>query len=162
MKLTVSLRQLELKEIRLKGTISVEDLGIDVVDEAIKLNQPLLYDLEVSRLQEGILVQGRMCLPLDCECVRCLKPFTQDLVVSGTICHLVLEGEEAIKTDGDAVDLTPHIRETILLEFPPHPVCEKECCGMTTTPGSQSNPSSAKGPADVGSRTWAELDKLKF
>jgi uncharacterized protein len=162
MKLTVSLRQLEQKEIHLKGSIPVEDMQVDVSDDAIHLNQPMSYDLEVSRLQEGILVQGRVCVPLDCECVRCLKRFSRDLVVSGTICHLFLEGEDAIQTDGDAVDLTPHIRETILLEFPPHPVCEKECRGMTTTPGLQANPSSAKGPADVGSRTWAELDKLKF
>ena len=44
--------------------------------------------------------------------------------------HLPLEGEEAVSVVNDCVDLTPYVREDILLEFPQHPLCEPECRGL--------------------------------
>ena len=69
-------------------------------------------------------------LGLDCECVRCLKTFQYQLdwTIGPAICRL--KGEEDVPVVNDCVDLTPYMREDILLEFPQHPLCEPECRGL--------------------------------
>jgi uncharacterized protein len=86
--------------------------------------------LEVQKLEDGLLVQGRLHLNLDCECVRCLKPFQYRLELDGWACHLPLQGEDCVAAVNDCVDLTPYVREDILLEFPRHPLCDPECRGL--------------------------------
>jgi uncharacterized metal-binding protein YceD (DUF177 family) len=44
--------------------------------------------------------------------------------------HLPLEGEDKVPVDNDCVDLTPFVREDILLEFPQHPLCKPDCGGI--------------------------------
>ncbi len=160
MPLAVNLRHLEAHSIRLAGELPVGALDIDTLDEAIRLAQPLRYDLEVEKLEGGLLVQGELHLPLDCQCVRCLKQFQFALDLENWTCHLPLEGEEAVTVSNDCVDLTRYIREDILLGFPQHPVCQPECRGLLK---SQINSaSSSPGPEEKGSPAWDELNKLRL
>ena len=55
MPLFVNLRHLEAHNVRLQGELSVEELDIDSRDEVIQVNQPLEYDLEVQKLEDGLL-----------------------------------------------------------------------------------------------------------
>jgi len=81
MAIRVNLRHLEEEELRVEGQLPVAELDIDARDEMVLATQPLEYDLVVQRLESGLLVQGRLFLPLDCQCVRCLKPFRYDLEI---------------------------------------------------------------------------------
>jgi uncharacterized protein len=120
------------------------------------------YDLEVQKLEEGLLVQGHLHLVLECECVRCLKPFPYHVELDNWTCHLPLEGEDGVPVVNDCVDLTPHLREDILLEFPRHPLCNPECRGLPGTSIGESRNTSVTDKPDVGSPAWAELNKLKL
>ncbi|MCX6922533.1 MAG: hypothetical protein NT154_04860, partial [Verrucomicrobia bacterium] len=111
MPLAVNLRNLEAHDIRLEGRLPVEELDIDPHDEVIQVRQPLEHDLEVQKLEDCLLVQGRLHLVLDCECVRCLKPFQYRLELDRWTCHLPLEGEDCVAVVNDCVDLTPYVRE---------------------------------------------------
>ena len=62
--------------------------------------------------------------------LRCLKEYPHRLVLENWTRHLPLEGEERAPIVNDCVDLTPFLREDILLEFPQHPLCEAECRGL--------------------------------
>ena len=75
-------------------------------------------------------------------------------------CHLALEGEEKVAVINDCVDLTPYIREDILLAFPQHPLCEPECKGLSILQNQQET--GAGREQESASATWAELNKLKF
>src|SRR5690242_14652157 len=130
MPVLVNLRHLEPHNVCLEGELPVAELDIGTGDDVIRVVQPLQYELEVQKLEAGLLVQGRLRLALDCECVRCLKPFRRQLNLDPWTLHLPLEGEEAVVVTNDCVDLTPHLREDILLEFPQHPLCEPECRGL--------------------------------
>lgn len=142
--------------------MAVAELDIDPHDEVIRVGPPLEHELEVQRLDEGLLVQGRLRLTLLCECVRCLKPFEYLIELPHWTLMLPLEGEDAVAVNNDCVDLTPYAREDILLEFPQHPLCDPECRGLPKTLiGKPKKPSSA-GPTEVKSSAWAELNKLKF
>jgi uncharacterized protein len=158
MSLQVNLRQLEDGNVRLSGEMPVEELDLDVRDEMVRVREPLRFDFEVQQLEQSLLVQGRASLVLDCECVRCLKPFSHLLKLEPWHCYIPLEGEDKAPVENDCVDLTPYLREDIFLSFPQHPLCEPECGGLAQQAGA------AKHSADPGTESpvWAELNKLKL
>jgi uncharacterized metal-binding protein YceD (DUF177 family) len=153
MSLKVNLRHLEEHGIHLKGDLPVDALDFGLQDEMIQAKQPLHYDLQVDKVANGLLVQGKLSLPLDCQCVRCLKPLVQRLELPQWALHLPLEGEEKVTVDNDCVDLTPFIREDMLLEFPQHPACEPECAGLKKK---------ARNEAEAGPAAWKTLDNLNL
>jgi uncharacterized protein len=162
MPLAVNLLHLEAHDIRLEGRLSVAELDIDPHDEVIQVSHPLEHDLEVQKVEDGLLVQGHLALVLECECVRCLRPFQYRLVLDNWTCHLPVQGEDCVAVVNDCVDLTPYVREDILLEFPRHPLCNPECRGLPGTAIGKSKNASGTGQTEVGSPAWAELDKLKL
>ena len=162
MALVVNLRHLEARNIRLEGKVSAAELDIESLDEVIQVTQPLEHDLEVQQLEDGLLVQGSLLLYLECHCVRCLKPFQHRLELDGWACHLPLEGEDCVVPVNDCVDLTPYVREDILLELPRHPLCDPECRGLPGTSIGKSQKSSGSGQTGADLSAWAELNKLKL
>ncbi len=161
MPLLCNLHLLEAKNLRLAGELAAQELGLEQVDELVHAHQPLQYDLEAQQLADGILVQGHLQLTLECECVRCLKPFQYHLVLKRWACHLPLQGEEKVLVVNDCVDLTPWLREDILLAYPQHPLCKPKCSGLLIK-------QTGKMKTPVGSETkkvssaWAALNKLKL
>ncbi len=162
MSLVVNLRHLESKSLDLKGTLTVEELGLDVKDDLIKTPHPLEYELDVQLLDSAVVACGSLELRLQCECARCLRPFEHKVSVPDYACHLPLSGEDAVAVHNDCVDLTPFLREDILLAFPQYPSCGSECRGIQQV--LPAKPAEAGEDAQKGSATsaWAELDKLKF
>ncbi len=162
MPLLINLRRLGDEEVRFEGEIPLEELDLGVRDEMVQPAGPVTHDLEVQQMDDSLLVQGSLSLPLACQCVRCLKPFNQTLTLDPWTALLPLEGEEKVPVEHDCVDLTPWVREDILLEFPQHPLCGPDCPGLTgSTPPKGPKPGRAKANPAQGS-TWAELNKLKF
>src|SRR5687767_14384345 len=104
MPVTFNVRHLEDHDLHLQGEVSAEELDIQALDELIHVQKPLAYDLRVEQMEKSILVQGRLDLPLTCECARCLKPFEHRLLLPDWACHLPLEGEEAVAISNDVVD----------------------------------------------------------
>lgn len=153
MPLKVNLRHLEAHEIHLKGELPVEELDLGLQDEMMLARQPLQYDLQAEMVAHAVLVQGKLTLALNCQCVRCLKPFTRTITLDHWTLHLPLQGEDAVNVDSDCVDLTPYAREDMLLEFPQHPLCGADCRGLAET----RHEDSQSGPA-----AWNELDKLNI
>jgi uncharacterized protein len=158
MELKVNLRHLEEHEVRLKGELPVAELDFGVKDELIRLEKPLRYDLQVEQLHDSVLVTGSLKLVLDCDCVRCLKPFAYKLELKDWALHLPLEGEDKVSIFNDCIDLTPFVREDMLIEFPQHPLCKPECAGLKIkTKVRKAGVEEEKKPSP-----WTELDKLKL
>ena len=160
MSLTVNLRHLENRNLVLRGELSLAELDLDVRDELIRVAQPAAYDLEIEKLDDSVLVQGEIRITLECECVRCLKKFAQAIELNPWTLHLPLEGEDAVSVDNDCVDLTPFVREDILLEFPQHPLCQTDCAGLTKK--SSGKTQKTGGKTETKPSAWAKLDKLKL
>jgi uncharacterized metal-binding protein YceD (DUF177 family) len=159
MPLQVNIRHVEEKEVRLRGTLPVAELELPDNDELIHARLPLRYDLTAQMLGEAILVQGCLELTLDCECARCLKPFQHRIELEHWTAHLPLAGAEKALRKDDLADLTPYLREDILLELPQHPLCEADCAGLPNR--AKDNKTKGAGQTE-GSSAWAELNKLKF
>lgn len=160
MSLKFNVRHVEDKNLFLKGELSPSELDLEKLDELIHVHEPLSYDLELQKLDHAILVQGSLRLPLVCECARCLKSFRSDLSLDGWASHLPLTGEERVQVVNDSVDLTPYIREDIVLAFPQHPLCEPECKGLQSSRKDLASGGIEK--KESTSSAWAELNKLKL
>lgn len=160
MPLLINLRHLEKDDLTLGGELPVAALDLDTRDEMVRASKPLRYQLEVQQLDDAVLVRGKLLLPLACECVRCLKPFEYQLELPDWACHIPLTGEEKATIVSDCVDLTPFLREDILLELPQHPLCKPDCGGLKKPNVGKTK---KNGPgATKNSPTWSALDKLKF
>jgi uncharacterized protein len=162
MALLVNLRHLEKDNVVLEGELPASELDVEGVDELIKVEKPLKYDLEAQQVESGILVMGSIGVTLDCECARCLKPFQYRLEFDDWTCHIPLEGEDKAEVINDCVDLTPFIREDILLGFPQHPLCKQECGGLPKKAVAKQKKTGGTGQTKDMSSAWAELNKLKF
>ena len=162
MPLLINIRHLEHQAVTLRGDLPSAELDLEGIDELIQARTPLEHDLVAVRHERSILVQGRLRLTLGCECVRCLKAFEHRLELEEWSCLLPLEGEDKALISNDCVDLTPYIREDIVLAFPQHPLCEPECRGLVSGPQTGPRHSSGANLAGGSSSAWAELNKLKL
>jgi uncharacterized protein len=162
MAVTVNLRHLEAHSVKLEGELPVEELDLDIRDEMLQAKKPLNYAVEVERVEESLLLSGRLSLLLDCQCVRCLEAFRFELTLDPWTCHIPLEGEDAAPIVNDCVDLTPYLREDILLEFPRHPLCDPGCQGLQAKPPGKKKKKAGSAKTDGSSSAWSALNKLKF
>jgi uncharacterized protein len=99
--------------------------------------------MQLGRTPQGVIVQGEFTARLPAECVRCLKPFSnqirttlQDLFVyppPNPIDPLLAIGEDAI------LDLEPLLRESMLLDLPMRPLCRPDCQGLCPVCGTDRN-----------------------
>lgn len=156
MALTVNLRHLETKNVDLKGELTPQELELDEInDELIRIDKPAEYDLTVQKLDENLVVEGVVTQEITARCVRCLKEFQTAVEFPTWTAYIPLEGEDAASVSNDLVDLTPFLREDILLGFPQHPLCKEDCGGLPS-------PVEAPKTDKKGSPAWEELNKLKF
>ena len=160
MPLLLNLRLLQKEPLELSDELPVAELDLGREDDVIHLNHPLAYDLTATDLDDAVPVQGELRQTLDCECVRCLTRFTLEVEVPEFAVHLPLKGEDAVPVADDCVDLTPFLREDILLTLPQHPLCKPDCRGL-----SQFAAGGASGQisqTNAGASAWAALNKLKL
>jgi uncharacterized protein len=160
MPLVVNLRQLEEHDVILRGELPVAELDLDTCDEMIRVTRPLRHELEIQLLDDSLLVRGWLKLMLECQCVRCLKPFERELELNPWTCHLPLEGEERVPVVNDCADLTPYVREDMLLELPQHPLCRPDCSGLEKIKTGKAK--NTGGKDETVPSVWSELDKLKL
>jgi len=162
MPLWVNLRHLATRDVVLQGQLTPRDLDLERLDDLIQVTQPASYDLVATKSNQTVLLEGTVRLALGCQCVRCLEPFIHLLELKGSVGELALEGEEATPVVNDCVDLTPCLREDILLALPPYPLCKPDCRGLQAGPAGDRPDGAGEDAAGCPPAAWAELDKLKF
>ena len=160
MPLIVNLRHLEEHDVLLRGELPLAELDLDTHDELVRVTSPLWHELTVQLLEDSLLISGSLRLKLECQCVRCLKPFERDLELNPWTCLLPLEGEDQVPVVNDCADLTPYVREDMLLELPQHPLCKPDCRGLEKTKTGKAQKTG--GTDELIPSAWAELDKLKL
>jgi uncharacterized protein len=87
---------------------------------------------------------------VELRCVSCLEKFVHEIEVPAFAVHTELRGPEA-------VDLTPFIREDLLLNLPAHPHCDRDGGRICTAKRIEMAEQDTKGKSN-----WGELDKLKL
>ncbi len=118
---------------------------------------PVRYQLDVGLSEGGLFATGEISVDLELECVRCLRLFQETLTLDHFAMQIELTGPEMI-------DLTPSVREDILLTLPPHPHCDEagknECPGIPFPQGNSAN--TDETILSTAPKAWDALDKLQI
>lgn len=162
MRILVSLLAIDKGPVQLTGELPPEGLGLETLDPCVRAVHPVVYDLRIERMGDELLVQGSLRTVLDCDCVRCLGSFEQPLVLDPWAALLPLKGEEAVPVVSEMVDLTPQVREDILLALPQHPVCGPQCHGVPVQRPEGGETKKEEDRSRPVPSAWSVLDRLKL
>ena len=145
------------------------DLGIEVL--RVTEGSPVVLDLRLEAVMEGVLVTGTASAVLEGECVRCLQRIDDEIDVRLQELYLYPDGrhdesdteldDEASRLEDDLLDLEPLLRDAVVLALPFQPLCEDDCPGLCVECGARlaDDPDHAHEAA-VDPR-WAGLAALK-
>ena len=132
----------------------------DIHFEFPELNLPPDLDVtnfsgqvHVSRTPQGLLFEGKFKAVVATECVRCLEPFNQSLEtdfneVYAYKSHSFTESGLYVPEDGN-IDLSPIVREYLMLENPMKPLCRPDCQGLCVVCGENLNTGTCEHQARI-------------
>ena len=144
----VHLKQIPPQGLHLSGE---EDCPIqELASEEIRCAGPLRYDIDLGVADGGLWATGTLSQPVELRCVSCLANFVYEIRVPSFAIHTDLPGPETI-------DLTPFIREDLLLNLPAHPHCDRDANRVCKARQLSTAQQDAKRKSD-----WSALDKLKL
>ena len=148
----IHLRQIPAAGLRLEGE---EDCPIPQLDPAeARCAGPLRYAIDVGVSEGALWAKGELTQPVELHCVRCLEAFPFDVTVKDFAVHTELAGPEV-------VNLTPFMREDILLNLPPYPHCDREGRRVCPVPEAITK-ADEKAVLEERPPDWSALDKLKL
>lgn len=148
----VHLRQIPADGLHLEGE---EECPIpELAAEHILCAGPLRYSLDLGISEGALWATGSLAQPVQVRCVACLEQFVHTIEVPAFALHTELGGPET-------VDLTPFLREDILLNLPAYPRCDRRGGRVCPAPQLQRDRSDA-AEADARKPDWSALDKLKL
>lgn len=162
MPVQLNLRHLEANPVTLSGELAPGELGLEDLDDLMRPQGNLEYEVTAESQEGGVLLQGTLRMNLGCECARCLQPFVLKLHLENWACLVALQGEDAAEIRGDCVDLTPYFREDMVLALPQRPLCNPDCGGLKQGPLGTSHSSDTASSPVGSSPVWRELDKLRL
>ena len=103
----------------------------------------LIGSVQVTRTAQGLLVQVEMEANITAECGRCLVEFQQHLVTDFTELYAFtpnsMTDSGLILPENGKIDLTPILRDEMLLAVPINPVCRPDCRGLCPVCGENLN-----------------------
>ena len=142
-------------------------MGLDLI--GVPEGAPLVLDLRLESVTEGVLVTGSATAPITGQCGRCLDPVADELVVD--ICELfayahsttdaTTERDEVYRIDGDVLDVEPVVHESVILGLPWTPLCRPDCAGLCPTCGQRLDDLPAGHAHDQIDPRWAALAALR-
>ena len=136
-----------------KGSESPEILELSDADVAFE--RPVAFELHAQMQGRSLLVTGRLRTEATFRCSRCLRVFRQALVVGQFVVLQELSGE-------DFVDLTPQMREDIILELPQRALCQPDCKGLCAVCGRDLNEGVCGCKVEKEDLRWQALSRLKL
>lgn len=144
--------------VRIHGRISLAEL--DIAEETrFSFPNELDYDLLLAPCGgNNVLLRGKLRSVISIICDRCDQ--SGELVLTADdVCHTY---EDAF---GKVLDLTPDIREDILITFPQKFLCRADCLGLCVHCGQNLNEGSCDCAAKAASsdtNPWSGLDELQL
>ncbi len=146
--------------------LAPEGLGIlDVI--GVPVGADLVLDLRLESVMDGVLVSGTVMAPVSGECGRCLSPVSDQLAVRLQELYVYPEAitahdedDEVSQLHGDHLDLTPALRDAVVLALPLNPLCNEDCQGLCTTCGERLDDLPEAHSHDQTDARWGALAGL--
>ena len=144
----VHLKQIPSDGLHLEGDQECPFLELGA--EGIGCAGPLYYKIELGVANGALWASGSLSQRVQLRCVSCLEQFLYEIRVPAFATHIELRGPET-------VDLTPFMREDLLLNLPAHPHCDRDGNRVCKAKQIQFRERRTERKID-----WSALDRLKF
>ncbi|WP_030381566.1 MULTISPECIES: YceD family protein [unclassified Streptomyces] len=161
---------------RLTRTVDApKDFGVRGVI-GVPEGTPVVLDLRMESVMEGVLVTGTAGATAEGECVRCLEPLRQETEaefqelfsypdaddrgrVRAEPGDDAEDDEDRYFVEDDLIDLEPVLRDAVVLALPMQPVCQDDCPGLCSECGVRlaDDPDHHHAAVDI---RWAALQGL--
>lgn len=138
-----------------EGSVPAEALDVGG-DPAIQPRNPLGYKLFAELVDDELILRGRVETSVDLQCSRCAEFFSTTIEDSS-----FLRAFE-IAPGTETVDVTPDLREAILLHLPAFPLCRADCAGLCPYCGVNRGAGACDCRAPEVDKRWSELDSLNL
>lgn len=136
-----------------------DDLGNDVF--GVPEGSPIVLELRLEAVMDGVLVTGTASAQATGECVRCLDDLGEDLLVDVQELYLYDDaGEDEMALEDDLLDLEPVLRDAVVLALPLNPVCDPDCPGLCSECGARLADDPGHTHGEVIDPRWAALSRL--
>lgn len=126
-------------------------------DKEIVKSANLFFSFEANKYDDVIGVLGTITGTMTFECSRCLKLFEQNISIPFE-CSFTKEEYEC--------DVTEEVRESVLLNIPMKPLCNKDCKGLCPVCGNNKNEKDCfceqKIKDEFVAEKWSKIKKLKI
>jgi uncharacterized metal-binding protein YceD (DUF177 family) len=142
----------ESRPLELAGELSADTLALR--EQGAKAEQPVKAELVVQRDEDNLIVTGTLATTVELVCGRCgvWMPWAVR-----TRAEHVFEAPHPA-----SIDLTPFLREDILLELPLNAACQLGADGRCPITGELYQPPPEAAPGSLaGGEVWAALSKIK-
>jgi uncharacterized protein len=142
--------------------------GLGLVDlVGVPVGAELELDLRLESVMDGVLVSGVVTAPVTGECGRCLGPVSDTLTVKLQELFVYPEAstdhdedDEVAQLQGDFLDLTPTLRDAVVLALPLTPLCREDCRGLCATCGERLDDLPEDHSHDTTDARWGALAGL--
>lgn len=151
MALIIDIQKIPPGGMHLSGVIDPAELDIEC--DGVAATGGLTFDLDVEVVRGEFLARGRLHIPLEFTCSRCLTPFGARIDVNRFTFSQQVEGSETI-------DLTGNLREDIIIALPIKPLCAQTCKGMCARCGKNLNLERCSCAPRSGDARWSALEGL--
>lgn len=161
--LTISLRELARGPVDLEATVDLDEEPWESTE--LTFRRPPTVAVTARETGDGVIhVTGTLRAGLQVNCRRCLSgiPHPVDLTIDW-LYDPGLEGEPEeegifpLDREKGALDLAPEVREELVLNEPPYPLCSPECDGLCPKCGTNLNESSCDCEEEAGDPRWQQL-----
>jgi len=139
------------------------DFGSDVI--GVPPGDPVLLELRLEEVGEGVLVTGTATAQLRGVCGRCLVEIDDEIVID--LQELFVHpdqgdaDEDTSRLHGELLDLEPLLRDQVVLDLPFQPLCREDCQGLCPECGANLNESPDHVHEQPIDPRWAELARLR-
>ncbi len=144
-------------------TVSIPGSELGGVAGARLSAVPLVVDVMIERIPEGIVIHGKVTGEYESECSRCLKPVREAFSVSVNEMfeRAPIDGE-TYPLEGEEIDLELPVRDSVLLDLPTAPLCRDDCAGLCSICGIDRNESDCECDHNPPDPRWDALRALTF
>ena len=153
LRLRVDMQRLDEAGEWFEGELHPSALDIEE-DDLLGVAGPLRYRVKVEVAGGEVLARGWVAQRFRCTCGRCAGAFELDVLEADFVASC--PRAEAL----ECFDLTPELREGILLALPSYPICKEECLGVCVRCGTNLNIQPCSCPPGAREGQWSALDQL--
>jgi uncharacterized protein len=128
--------------------------ALDIQAEGAEFSNPIEVSILALKSGNTLIIKGWLKTKVDFKCGRCLKDYSA--IIENKNLDYSYNIEEVKE-----LDISPDIREEMILLLPIRPLCKKDCKGFCQRCGQDLNEKKCtckKGKEDI---RWSELDRLK-